>query len=204
MAVSPKYVVSTRQVGKRTVVVISEPRTKRVVWQHSYSSIDGTYPVTDEFFWSKDHRAVAFGVDAELWGRSTETKQRYCRVAIWREGMQAKTIYYRLMATQDYTEDMTWSPDDKYLIIRRGGSGMGDDDMGEIACLDIRSHRTYYSGTVIGRPQWTNASTLKFWAPDWDKGWENGRQKMDKPSFWKVPHAWNRRSPIGMRKNAWD
>ncbi len=184
-AALPKYGLHTWQKGKRTLVQVYNLKTKQTIWTHSYPGIDETYPDNGKFFWSPDRRAVAFAAESEA--QSPRRKSKHLvPFTIWRAGKRVHTVFYRPDPIGDYMEDMTWSLNNHYIVIRDGGSGMGDADLGRMACLDVGTQQTYQLGLSVGRPVWISPHTLKFWRPDFSKQDSLGIVKAPYPSFWSV------------------
>ncbi len=184
----PKYGLQQWSAGKRVIVRIYDLKTKRAIWVRSYTGVEETYPDNGKFFWSQNRRAVAFATDEEPRRHGSKASQDRS-LAIWRAGRRVTTVFYRAGFGADYTEDMTWSPQEKYLIIRNGGSGMGDFNLGNMVCLDITTQRTYPVDESIGRPVWISPHTIKFWQPDFRKQRQAGILKAPLPSFWTVPYT---------------
>lgn len=185
-ALPPKYGLQEWLTGKQTFVRVYDLKTKRIVWTRSYPGIDETYPDNGKFFWSSDHRAVAFGANGEP-ARHNKNFQE-CSLVVWKAGRRVQTVFYRSVPLGDYTEDITWSPHKKYLIIRRGGSGMGDANLGDMTCLDVDSQQTYQAGASVGKPLWISPHTIKFWEPNLSKQYQQGVIRASQPSHWTVPY----------------
>lgn len=188
MALKPNYGLQQWQVGKRTSVRVYDLKTRRTIWVRSYTGIDGTYPDNGKFFWSQNRRAVAFGADGAPTRNNKSNNSRECPLVVWRAGRRVQTVFYQPGLCTDYTEDMTWSPQGKYLVLKGGGSGMGDADLGRMVCLDINTQHTYPVGDSIGKPIWISPHTIKFWQADFSKQ-KQGILRASQPSYWTVLHV---------------
>jgi hypothetical protein len=188
MALKPNYGLQQWQAGGRTSVRIYDLKTRRTIWVRSYTSIDGTYPDNGKFFWSQNHRAVAFGAGRAPTQNNKSNNSRKRLLVVWRAGRRVQTVFYQPGLGTDYTEDMTWSPQGKYLILRGGGSGMGDADLGRMICLDINTQHTYPLGDAVGKPIWISPRTIKFWQADFRKQDQQGIVRASQPSYWTVPY----------------
>ena len=161
---------------QRSVVQVYDVKTKRPIWTRSYSGLNW-------FIWSQDHRALALTVAPE--GREMGNPDGY-HLVIWRAGERIWTITHQPVNREDYVEDMVWSPRDSYLLVRIGGSGMADEDIGAVWCVDLLAHKTYAVGEANGRPSWVGTRTVKFWTYHFSQS--VGVVRSPKPSLWRVPH----------------
>lgn len=171
LAQPPKYEIHEWQAGKRTIVRLCELKTGCRVWRRSCPTLIGTYPDSGTFFWSSDHRAVAFYAGYQL--------------VVWRAGRRVQTLDRQAETGFDYLEDITWSPNDRYLLIRTGGSGMGDINLGRMTCVSTNGWRTYSLGYTIGRPSWIGSHTVRFYGIVFME--PQGFVRAQWPSFWSVP-----------------
>lgn len=185
-AQKPGYTLTaTEHFDKKTSTSTStqtlrEKRTGRVVWvQH--------FPGADYITWSKDRRAFAFEtgrLESESFQHPFDIK-----IVVWRAGGSVQSFFTRPAIHADYVEDMFWSPDKKHLLIRTGSSGESTDDVGNVDCLNIKTHRIVGVQGAARRMQWVGNREVKFWPIYFGHGSVSSRwpYESSKPRLWRLP-----------------
>jgi hypothetical protein len=184
MARPPRYRLHKWSSGERTVVQVYELKTGRTIWTHSYYGNQGHYSYIFPC-WSRDHRALAFSVNREPGESNYPGNFEGYHIIVWRAGQRVHTIAHQSVTREDYVEDMIWSPDDNYLLVRSGGSGMGDENIGEITCVDVTTWKTWSVGSGKGPPSWVKADLVKYWPFHLVSGF--GVVRGPHPIYWHLP-----------------
>lgn len=131
--------------------------------------------------WTKDHRAVAVEALDSLAGGA--------KIFIWREGYRLREVVAPPNRWHyDYSMGCVWSPDKRRLLVRFGGSGDGDLDIGHLFSLKLGRGKFYkYTGLpsypLVRKAVWCDNRTVLYW-PTEDP--YNGKI-VKKPRVWRVP-----------------
>ncbi len=188
-AQKPIYALTaTEHTDKKTGISTSTQtlhnrRTGRVIWVRHF-------PSADKITWSKDRRAVVF--ETSILDSDRPRHKFDIKLAIWQEGKKVQAFFTRPPIHADYVEDMFWSPDTNYLLVRVGGSGEADINMGHLYCLNVRTHQALAVGLLIGQMQWAGSKCVKYWPIGFAHGSDNGfdgmrTYKSSKPRLWRLP-----------------
>lgn len=144
---------------------------RRVLWKRR---------INHEYYtrtWSKDGRALAVGISPGLLNHWPLRAP----VLVWRENYRVR-LY---QVPGEYTMGFAWSPDNRRLLIRSGGSGCSDMDLGGVYCLELRRWPRYkcvlISDVLVRRFEWKNRKTAIYWTVDDNTG------KLKKPRLWHAP-----------------
>ena len=185
-----------RDIGKRhSVVQIYERKTDHVVWTHPYSIL-GTYPNVGTFFWSRDHRAVAFVANGDGRRKFPSDYEGY-EIIVWRAGKKIHVVTHKPVTAYDYVENLVWSANGKLLLIWAGGSGEEMGNRGHLFCFDAGTYKIYSLGDTIGKPSWVGVQTAKFWHVDYDSMKEGtGMVRDRKPSYWHLTNTHRRNKGV--------
>lgn len=108
-------------------------------------------------YWSKDGKALAI----ECQTRNLEKVQT--GVMVWREGYRLR--FFGVPGGHEYPMGCLWSPDNRRLLVRAGGSGAADLDYGDLFCLKLGRWPSYQLFDIgpARKMAWMNASTVMVW-----------------------------------------
>ena len=154
------------------IVRLRNKKSKRIIWTRKVYG--------PNVFWSKNHRAVA--VDG------------VSQILVWHEGYRlrdfAPIAARSLGGSYDYFMGCVWSPDNRRLLVRFGGSGNEDANLGALYCLKLgRWPRYQYkrapSEHNVWKMAWRDSRTALF-LPSYDTG-KDYYGYSSTPRRWRVP-----------------
>ena len=185
-AQKPAYTLTaTEHTDKKTgtstyTQTLRKKRTGRIIWVRHF-------PGAGNVTWSKDGKAVAF--ETGILDSDRPQHQFDIKLAIWQEGEKVQAFFTRPSIHADYVEDMFWSPDNQYLLIRTGNSGASTDNVGNVDCLSVRTHRIVPVRGAARRVQWVWNSEVRFWPIYFGHGSVSSRwpYESSKPRLWRLP-----------------
>ena len=188
-AQKPTYTMTvTEHFNKKTgtstyTQTLRNQRTGHVIWVRHF-------PGAGNITWSKDRRAVVF--ETGILDSDRPQHQFDIKLAAWQEGEKVQAFFTRPSIHADYVEDMFWSPDNRHLLFRVGGSGEADEDMGRLYCLNVRTQRALSVGLLVGQMQWVGSGRVKYWPIGFAHGSGNGfdgmrTYKSSKSRLWRLP-----------------
>lgn len=185
-AQKPAYMLTaTEHFNKKTgnstfTQTLRNRRTGQVIWVRHF-------PGTDGITWSKNRKAVVF--ETGILDSDRPRHKFDIKLAIWQEGKKVQAFFTRPPIHADYVEDMFWSPDNKYILIRTGNSGASTDNVGNFDCLSIRTHRVIAVRGAARRVQWMGNREVRFWPIYFGHGSVSNRwpYESSKPRVWRLP-----------------
>ena len=174
----------------------------RTVWVRHFPGYGG-------ITWSSDHRAVVF--ETGMTPAEAPNHHNGTITVIGTMGQQIKVQLYPFRAitlvtwiaghsverfspipfiTDDYTEDFYWSPDKSHLLFRTGSSGASTIDIGELWCVNLKTHKALSIDHSVRKIQWIGSRKVKYWIARYAHGSDGdiGPYISSKPRVWYLPN----------------
>ena len=174
----------------------------RTVWVRHFPGYGG-------ITWSSDHRAVVFETGMTLRRLPTITMALSPLLGLWDNRSRYNFILFEAITlvtwiaghsverfspipfiTDDYTEDFYWSPDKSHLLFRTGSSGASTIDIGELWCVNLKTHKALSIDHSVRKIQWTGSRKVKYWVARYAHGSDGdiGPYISSKPRVWYLPN----------------
>lgn len=163
-----RYTLHSRKIHDRDekYVWLHDREQNRVIWKRRLVAFVKVH-------WSNNRKALAIECQAS---------KHKPGIIVWREGYRLR--YFAVPGGHDYPMGCVWSPDNRHLLVRAGGSGAADVDYGELFCLWL-GRWPHYKCFRIGfarKMAWLNHETVIFWELEGDN-----YSKLKKPRLWRMP-----------------
>jgi hypothetical protein len=149
--------------------------TGTTIWSqkvHSYGTVGPFHG------WSPNRRAIALPIKPF---RGSEA------ILLWREGhkvwlcprkrggIDADYVFGRIL----------WTTDNKRVLLREGGSGDADLDVGTLLCADLATRKVHFVAHGVHKMEWIGSASLHYWTAGPDK---NGKWAIaPRPQTWRIP-----------------
>lgn len=130
-----------------------DTRTDKVIWVRHF-------PGTGEICWSEDHKAAAFEVG--LLNSERPQHEDFLKLVTWIAGEQPQSFFTKPEIKDYYTENMLWSFDKKYLLIRTGSGGDNYFGLGALWCLSTATHRVIAVASPVETMKWSGAHQIEY------------------------------------------
>jgi hypothetical protein len=172
LRVKPQKIVGSGYTDEQFDVSLVDRARRRVLWKRRVDIEPGAS-------WSRDGRAVAVVILDSDW-----------RFLVWREGFRLRE--FSVPGGFDYTMGLSWSPDNRRLLVRLGASGNVDTNTGALFCLKLERWPRYKYFKVSGdevRPfGWKSRRIAWYQAVNFDVDFAKVQVlKLKRRRLWRAP-----------------
>jgi len=143
-AAPPVYDLDIKKGKESEILRLYQRASKRTIWTRRVS-------FHGRVGWSTDRRALAIEI-----GGGTG-------ILVWREGHTPR-LFNSSPLGYDYAMGFAWSPDHRRLLLRIGGSGSADVDVGRLHCLNVETGKfSAVTSQGVRKMAWGGRRKVLYW-----------------------------------------